>query len=118
MMKSLITFGLVIILVTSVSCCKEDDQQAQPVSQSNTQMERITYSGHVEPLLRKSCAASNCHNGMSENNLSTGMLVAAVYSGSFQERVLDPSSSTPCGSLDNRSKVLLQSWINAGIPLE
>jgi hypothetical protein len=118
MMKSLLSFGMFIILVTAVSCSKEDDQQVQPVSQSSSNVERITYSTHVQPLLRKACSASNCHNGISENNLSAGMIVGSVNSGSFQQRVFNQATLTPCGILDERSKAMLQSWIDTGTPLE
>lgn len=119
-MKSLLNFGLAVLVMAAVSCAKEDDQP-QPVSSSSSSsatLQRVTYSVNIAPLVRKSCSASNCHNGVSEGAISSGSLVESVYDGSFEQRIFVLGDATPCGHLDKQSLAMLHEWVKQGAPIE
>ena len=110
-----ITYTLMsLVILAAVSCSKEDDQ-IQPSSQSNASGQKVTYLSHIVPIERKACNASNCHNAINQNALSTQIMVAAAKSGELQMRLTGNSS---CGTMDLSSVNLLQAWINTGATLE
>ena len=110
-----ITYTLMsLVILAAVSCSKEDDQM-QPTSQSNASGQKVTYLSHIVPMERKACNASNCHNAVNQNALSTQIMVAAAKSGDLQMRLTGSSS---CGTMDPSAVNLLQAWINTGASLE
>ncbi|MEP7262925.1 MAG: hypothetical protein ABI772_00430 [Bacteroidota bacterium] len=117
-MKSLLNYGLAILVMAAVSCTKEDDQPQTATSTSSPTIQRVTYSVHVAPLVRKTCSASNCHNGISESNISSGSLVESVYNGTFEQRIFVLGNTTPCGSIDKQSLSMLHDWVNQGAQVE
>jgi hypothetical protein len=117
LMKKLIYFGMVICMMTAVSCTQEDDQ-VQPSAQSVPEtLEKVTYNSHISPLERKTCSASNCHNGFSENALSAGRMMAAVHTGSLQSK-MNPESKSACGPMSSETREILLAWIESGMPVE
>lgn len=104
-------------MIATASCSKDDDQ-VQPVSQSSSVSERVTYTTHIEPLARKTCSAANCHNGITSSTFTAGRMIASAHNGTIDALLLSNKGDSPCGKLDNESIGMLQAWVNAGAPLK
>jgi hypothetical protein len=116
-MKKLIYFGMVICMMATVSCTREDDQ-VQPSAQSVPESsDKVTFNSHISPLERKTCSASNCHNGFSGNALSAGRLIAAVHTGSLQNK-MNTENKSVCGPMSSETRAILLAWIEQGMPVE
>jgi hypothetical protein len=118
MMKNLLSCGVALMMIASASCSKDDDQSQSSGQSSVSVSGRVTYLSHIEPMARKACNASNCHNGIGENTISTGRLVAAAHNGLLDARVLSKSTESPCGIIDDESIAMLQAWVSAGTPMK
>jgi hypothetical protein len=117
-MRNLISCGIALLMIATVSCTKDDDQ-VQPVTQTSSSVsERVTYTSHIEPMARKSCSASNCHNGVSANSIVAGRLSAAAHNGTLEAMIFSRSQESPCGKIDEQSIALLQAWVNDGAPVK
>jgi hypothetical protein len=119
-MRNLTICGLALILMATVSCTKEDDNTSSAPSSQTTsaRLQDVTFKSDVEPLMRKSCNAANCHNSLSQNSMDNGRLMAAVADGSFNKRIFVLGSSTPCGNIDADSRAILQAWVSNGASMK
>ena len=112
-MKKIITYAIIIAFATLAGCSKEKDESyVSPVQQ--TQTGEVLYSRMIQPLLRKSCSASHCHNVHTRPGQTKDTFLPMIADGRFYQRVFVLGESTPCGNLDGASLAMLRTWMEQG----
>ncbi len=98
------------------SCYYDNEEELYPAV---VLPDQVTYSVHIEPIMRKSCAVSGCHvpGGTGLGLLTNYNEVKAIAdNGKLADRVLvkeDMPSSQP---LPANEQALIQAWIDQGTP--
>jgi hypothetical protein len=111
-MKRILYFLLFIGLT---SCYYDNEEELYP--NSACQLNEVTYSKDIQPIIKKSCAIPACHvnGGTGNGNFeSYAGLKAKVDNGSIEARVLIQKNMPPDRELSRCEIDKLKKWLAAG----
>lgn len=111
---------IVFILSTFLFACYYDNQEDLLGENFNDcNIENLTYSNEIEPIIAESCAISGCHlPGGSGNGvfLSFEGVLEKVNNGSLKNRVVEERTMPPNAALTACEIDKISFWINQGAP--
>ena len=84
-------------------------------------VENVTFSGIIKPLVQTKCTVSNCHvsGGTAPHDLTNDLTLKQLADdGKIQARVVDKIPlPMPPGGLPNCEIQQVQAWLDAGAPI-
>jgi hypothetical protein len=114
--RSLFIIGIVFVI--SLSGCYYDKEDLL-YGNDDCQVDAVSYSMDIEPIINNSCATSGCHvQGGSGNGIFDAYagVKAKVDNGSFRQRVIADRDMPPGTPLTNCQIKYIEEWLNQGAP--
>ena len=114
MNKTLIFFGLALLLITLFACKKEGEK----ITPAEIDCTTVSYSVTIAPLVAASCGGGSCHgSGANAGDLTSySALKAFVDNGSIRAEVID-QQTMPRGSNSTADQLgQWECWLNDGAP--
>jgi hypothetical protein len=105
-------FCIVMVLSFTLSCSTADDSSPASAVPQTVNREQVSFHQQIDPMLRRSCSASNCHTAATRLATGTTGFDPSLYSNSqLEARIFGEG---PCAVLDEPSRLLVQAWLADG----
>jgi len=92
----LLMFALMLVLG---ACYYDEPPEVAPID-----IDKVSFSTHILPVFQSSCSTTNCHDGTTEPDLSSGVAYNALVGGGYVNTLL-PEASILYRSVDFQSGV-------------
>jgi hypothetical protein len=114
-MKKLLSLtASIALMVVLVNACKKDSENEPTVDCSTI---TTTFSGTVSPLMKTSCAKSNCHAAGSTNGPGALTNYTQIFNSRDRIRAAVASGLMPeDATFSAQQKAIITCWIDAGAP--
>jgi hypothetical protein len=106
---------IVLMVVLAIACKKDSENDGSNTVDCGTIT--TTFSGTVLPLMRTSCAKSDCHASGSTNGPGALTTYTQIFNARSQIRAAVASGFMPQdATFSAQQKAIITCWIDAGAP--
>lgn len=108
--------SLAALLLISISCASESEDQLPPPSAVRCEDSNPTLSADIQPIIQQNCAVAGCHvagTGRADFTIKENILqYASTIMANTQSGFMPPSGSGQ--SISASQKELIYCWVNKG----
>lgn len=124
MKRTLTICSLALLTLAGAGCYNDNLEDMYPNSAGNCQLDSVTFSTTIQPIINQSCAIAGCHDAASMVagfDLSTYAGVQAIANnGRLVATTTHASGSSPMpknsDKLSDCKLSQIQKWVSAGAP--